>query len=109
MSFSFAHPWLLLLLLLIPLLAWLKGRAGRQPAFIYSSVSLVKNIIGLNRSSVGAILLRMRWLALALFIIALARPQLGEGQANISASGIDIVLALDLSGSMAAEDFELDR
>lgn len=107
MSFSFAHPWLLLLLLLVPLLAWLKGRAGARAAFLYSSVGLVKNIIGLTRYSVGAILLRMRWLALILLLIALARPQLGEGHAKVSASGIDIVLALDLSGSMAAEDFEL--
>jgi Ca-activated chloride channel family protein len=107
MSFSFAHPWLLLLLAGIPLLAWLKGKRGPQSAFLYSSVGLVKNIIGLNRSTVGAILLRIRWLVLACFIIALARPQLGEGEAKVRASGIDIVIALDLSGSMAAEDFEL--
>lgn len=107
MSFSFAHPWLLLLLLVVPLVAWLKGRAGRQSAFLYSSVSLVKNIIGLNRTSVGAILLRMRWLSLLFLILALARPRLGEGHAKIHASGIDIVVALDLSGSMAAEDFEI--
>jgi Ca-activated chloride channel family protein len=108
MSFSFAHPWLLLLLLLVPLLAWLKGRSGGRSAFLYSSVGLVKNIIGLTRTSIGAILLRMRWLALLLLLAALARPQLGEGQAKIRASGIDIVMALDLSGSMAAEDFELN-
>ncbi len=107
MNFSFAHPWLLLLLVLVPLLAWLKGRTGRPNAFLYSSVGLVKNIVGLSRSSVGRILMRMRWLALILLIIALARPRLGEGQAKIRASGIDIVVALDLSGSMAAEDFEL--
>lgn len=107
MNFSFAHPWLLLLLLLVPLIAWLKGKAGRPQAFLYSSIGLVKNIIGITRSSVGKILVRMRWLALLLFLIALARPQLGEGQARIRASGIDIVVALDLSGSMAAEDFEL--
>jgi Ca-activated chloride channel family protein len=107
MNFSFAHPWLLLLLLLVPVIAWLKGKAGRPQAFLYSSVGLVKNIIGLSRYSVGRILIRMRWLALLLFLIALARPQLGEGQAKVRASGIDIVVALDLSGSMAAEDFEL--
>lgn len=107
MNFSFAHPWLLLLLLLIPLIAWLKGRAGRPQAFLYSSVGLVKNIIGISRSSVGRILLRMRWLSLLLLLIAMARPQLGEGQAKVRASGIDIVVAIDLSGSMAAEDFEL--
>ena len=107
MNFSFAHPWLLLLLLLVPVLAWLKGKTGQPKAFLYSSVGLVKNIIGLSRSSVGRILLRMRWLALILLLIALARPQLGEGQAKVRASGIDIVVAIDLSGSMAAEDFEL--
>jgi Ca-activated chloride channel family protein len=107
-NFSFAYPWLLLLLLIVPLLAWLKGRAGQKRAFLYSSVGLVKNIIGLNRSSVGSILLKLRWLALIFLIIAIARPRLGEGQAKVRASGIDIVVALDLSGSMAAEDFELN-
>jgi Ca-activated chloride channel family protein len=107
MSFTFAYPWLLLLLLIVPVLAWLKGRAGRPQAFLYSSVGLVKNIMGLSRSNIGAILLKMRWLALILLLLALARPRLGEGEAKIHASGIDIVVALDLSGSMAAEDFEL--
>jgi len=107
MNFSFAHPWLLLLLLIVPILAWLKGKLGRPQAFLYSSVGLVKNIVGITRSSVGRILLRMRWLALILLLIAIARPRLGEGHATVRASGIDIVVALDLSGSMAAEDFEL--
>ncbi|MBI4660487.1 MAG: VWA domain-containing protein [Verrucomicrobia bacterium] len=104
---TFAHPYLLLLLLLLPLLAWLKGKRGQQAAFLYSSVQLVKGIMSLTRSRVGEFLLSLRWLALALFIIALARPQLGEGETQITASGIDIVVALDLSGSMEAEDFEL--
>jgi Ca-activated chloride channel family protein len=103
----FEQPYFLALLLLLPLLAWLRGRIRQQGAFVYSSVGLVKSIIGLNRTNIGAILLRMRWLALALFIIALARPQRGEGESQIKASGIDIVVAIDLSGSMAAEDFEL--
>lgn len=103
----FANPWILLLLLALPVLAWLRGRAGRQAAFLYSSVSLVKNIVGITRSARGAMLLRLRWLALALFILALARPQIGEGHAKIHASGIDIVIVMDVSGSMAAEDFEL--
>lgn len=103
----FAHPWLLLLLLALPLLAWLKGRRGGQPAFLYSSVALVKGISGLSRAHTGAILLRLRWLALALFIVGLARPQLGLGEAKVRAAGIDIVVALDLSTSMMSEDFEL--
>lgn len=107
MSLSFAHPWFLLLLLVLPVLAWLKGKAGRPSAFVYSSVGLVKNIIGINRSSVGRMLVRFRWVALAFLLAAVARPRLGEGHAKIHASGIDIVIAIDLSGSMAAEDFEL--
>src|SRR5947208_10616915 len=104
---SFAHPYFLLLFLLLPLLAWLKGKVGSQPAFLYSSVQLVRGIMGITRSRAGSILLKLRWLALALFLVALARPQLGEGETKITASGIDIVLAIDLSGSLRSEDFEL--
>ena len=103
----FAHPWFLLLLGLLPLGAWLKGRRGQQAAFLYSSVRLVHGILGITRSSAGAVLPQMRWLALALFIVALARPQAGEGELKHKASGIDIVVALDLSGTMASEDFEV--
>lgn len=105
MSLVFLHPWVLLLLLGLPLLAWLKGKRGAQPAFLYSSVELVKGFSGLTRSKAGSILHSLRWLALALFIIALARPQLGEGEAKVSASGIDIVVCVDMSRSMEAEDF----
>ena len=47
------------------------------------------------------------WLALALFIVALARPQKTESETSVRASGVDIVIAIDLSGSMESEDFEL--
>jgi len=104
-TFSFAHPWLLLLLLLLPLLAWLKGKRDAQPAFLYSSVQLVRGLTGQVQSRAGAFLRALRWLALAAFFIALARPQLGEGETKVSASGIDIVIAVDLSRSMEAEDF----
>jgi Ca-activated chloride channel family protein len=101
---SFAHPYLLLLLLALPVLAWLKGRHGRQPAFLYSSVQLVKGIIGITKSRAGGILLKLRWLALALFIIALAQPRFVLSETHLSAKGVDIVVALDMSGSMNAED-----
>jgi Ca-activated chloride channel family protein len=104
---TFAHPWLLLCLLAIPLIAWLRSRQTIQPAFLYSSVQLVKGITSLHHTSRGKILLRLRYLVLAFLIIAFARPQLPEGDSKIKASGIDIVVALDLSGSMAAEDFTL--
>ena len=107
---TFAHPYVLLLLLLLPVLAWFKGRHGRQPAFLYSSVQLVKGIVGITRSRAGGMLLKLRWLALALLIIALAQPRLTLSETQIKASGVDIVVALDMSGSMDAEDdgFVLD-
>jgi Ca-activated chloride channel family protein len=106
-NFSFASPWWLLGLLLIPLLAWLRGKAGRESAFVYSSLTLVKGITELSRSRAGSFLLNLRWVALALLFIGMARPQVAGGQAPLKASGIDIAVAVDLSGSMIAEDFEL--
>lgn len=104
---SFVHPYVLLLLLLLPFVAWLRGRRGRGAAFLYSSVELVKGITNLRQSQSRQWGSMLRWLALALCIIALARPRLGEGETAVTASGIDIVVALDLSGSMAAEDFSI--
>lgn len=100
----FAHPSFLLLLLLLPLLAWLKGRHGQQSAFLYSSVQLVKPVANISRWGPGQFLMAMRWFVLAACIVGLARPQFTRSETSIQASGIDIVVALDLSGSMAAED-----
>jgi Ca-activated chloride channel family protein len=104
---TFAHPYLLLLLLLLPLLAWLKGKRGNPPAFVYSSVQLLRAIQNVTRTRAGGFISALRWLALALFIIALSQPRLSRSQQQINASGIDIVVAVDLSGSMYAEDFEI--
>lgn len=102
---TFAHPWLLLLLLLLPLAAWLKGRRGVPPAFVYSSVKLVAGLGGARRSRAGAFLAALRWLALVLFIVAIAQPRLSKSTTEVKASGVDIVVALDMSGSMISEDF----
>lgn len=105
---TFAHPYLLLLLLLLPLAAWLKGRRGKPAAFVYSSTQLLRGVQDITKSNAGNILLALRWLALALFIIALAQPRLTKfDTTKATASGVDIVVAFDLSGSMAAEDFEI--
>ncbi|HAB15572.1 MAG TPA: VWA domain-containing protein [Verrucomicrobiota bacterium] len=107
MKFAFGSPWWLLCLLAIPLLAWLRGRSGPESAFVYSSLTLVKGITELRRSRAGSWLRSLRWLALGLLIVGLARPQMSGGEAPLKASGVDITVALDLSGSMIAEDFEL--
>src|SRR5206468_11722202 len=107
---TFAYPYLLLLLLLLPLLAWLKGKLGGQPpAFVYSSVQLVRGILNITQTKSGGFLGALRWLILALLIIALAQPRWTKSETKATASGVDIAVALDLSGSMASEDFEIGR
>jgi Ca-activated chloride channel family protein len=108
MPLTFAHPWFLLLLLAVPVLAWWHGRRGRRAAFLYSSVELLKGVSDMTRSAAGRVLPLLRWLALALLIVALARPQWMESETTQKASGVDIVLAIDLSGSMESEDFKLN-
>jgi Ca-activated chloride channel family protein len=104
-ALTFAHPWMLLLLLGLPLLAWLRGRQGATAALIFSStaplVALGKN----TASRVGKILRALIFLVLALFIVALSRPQLGKNLSQVEASGIDIMLVLDVSNSMLTKDF----
>lgn len=104
---TFGHPYFLLLLLLLPLLAWLKGRRGEPPAFVYSSVQLVRGILNISKTRAGGFLFALRWLALGLFVIALAQPRLTKSETKVTASGVDIVVALDMSGSMVSEDFEV--
>jgi Ca-activated chloride channel family protein len=104
---TFAHPYFLLLLLLLPLLAWLKGRRGSPPAFVYSSVQILRGVLNISRTRSGVFLSAIRWLTLGLFIIALAQPRLSKSETKVSASGVDIVVALDMSGSMISEDFEV--
>src|SRR5258708_2675094 len=103
---SFAHPYLLLLLLALPVAAWLKGRRGNPPAFVDSSAQLVRGLVNITRYKAGGFLAVLRWLVLALFIVGLAQPRLTKSETKIKASGVDIVVALDMSGSMMSLDFK---
>lgn len=105
----FAHPHLLLLLLLLPLLAWLKGKRGSPPAFLYSSVKLAEGLTKARRSRAGNFLAALRWLTIAFFIVALAQPRLSKSTTTVHASGVDIIIALDMSGSMISEDFVVNN
>jgi len=105
---SFLHPQFLWLLLLVPVLAWLRGRGGRSAAVRYSSVEVLKQIGRVRRKAPGRWMNALRLLALAALVVALARPRLGNEHTEIDASGIDIMLAVDVSSSMEAMDFTLD-
>jgi Ca-activated chloride channel family protein len=107
-SYQFVHPHFLLLLLLLPLLAIWKGRWGRPVALRLPSTDDAIRVGARPRSKVGGLLAGLGLLAFALLIVALARPRHGKGSSDIEASGIDIVLTLDVSGSMEALDFKLN-
>ena len=107
MIFQFAEPAWLFLLLLVPLFFWLQGRAGRAAAIKFPSTSLAAQVAAFVRQRPGRLRASWRWLAVACFILALARPQTGEELTSTESSGVDIVTAVDLSTSMWAHDFEV--
>jgi Ca-activated chloride channel family protein len=106
-SLTFVHPWWLLLLLLLPVIALLEGGKGAAPAVIYSSLKPVLSLGRVRRSRIGGWLTSLLLFALALLIVAFARPRLNKSYSQVKASGIDIMLALDVSGSMQAEDYKV--
>src|SRR5689334_9649533 len=88
------HPWLLLLLLFVPLLAWLRGRRGAAAALVFSSTDTLRALGKRATSRAGRILHGLLYLALAVLIFALARPQLGKSLTEVEASGIDIMVEI---------------
>jgi Ca-activated chloride channel homolog len=106
-ALSFARPWLLLLLLAIPLLAYLRGKRGPAAALTFSSTTTLRAIGQQSAARAGKFLRALVFAALAFFVFALARPQLGKSVTEIEASGIDIILVLDVSGSMLIKDFTI--
>ena len=104
-GFSFAHPWFLFLLLLVPLIAWLRGQRGAAAALVFSSTATLQALGKRSASRAGRFMRGLLYLALTIFIVALARPQLGHSLTQVEASGIDIMVVLDVSGSMLTKDF----
>lgn len=102
----FQNPEFLLLLLLLPLL-FLATKSHRT-AIRYSSLDALRSAHRSLRLHPRLILLSLRTLALTSLILALARPQEGKKFSEILTEGVDIVMALDTSGSMAAEDFQIN-
>ncbi len=106
-ALTFARPWPLLLLLAIPLIAWLRGKRGPAAALTFSSTTALRAIGKQSQARAGKILRTLLLAALAIFVVGLARPQLGKSLTQVEASGIDIMLALDVSGSMLTKDFTI--
>lgn len=105
---TFAQPEFLFLLLLLPLLTWWYWRTykHRTATLRYSNLDLLKSLPQRSNYSARHLLFALRLLALGLIIVALARPQSGQTDEEVTTEGIDIVLTLDISSSMLAEDFK---
>lgn len=110
-NITFEHPWMLLGLVLVPLMAgwWLWRYRKQEAALQHSNIALFDGV----KKSLRA---RLRWLPYALrvvavgaIVVALARPQSQLSRQEMTVEGIDIVMAMDLSGSMLAEDFKPNR
>ena len=100
--FRFEDPWFLILFLIIPYLVW---KRKEQATISYSSLEILQNIRAIQVGFLSTIPLVLRLFAISLFIMALARPQEGQKRTEILSMGVDIMLALDTSGSMKALDF----
>jgi Ca-activated chloride channel family protein len=110
-NITFANPGYLVLLALIPaLVVWYWFRRGQQTADIrFSSLSVLKDVRPTIRERLRHAPFAVRMILLGLLIVALARPQTTSSGENVYTEGIDIVLLLDISGSMLAEDFSPNR
>src|SRR5215472_15619703 len=103
-NFEFQYPWLLALLLLLPVYSFLRGRVGKLAALRFPSADIARAAGAAARSAAGRLLVFLRILAVALCIVALAGPRFANDRTETQASGIDIMLVLDLSWSMMALD-----
>lgn len=109
MNFDFANPEFLWALLLLPILAILRSASGKSASITFSSVAVASVAARKNKSKAGFIKFSLTIIALALLIIALARPRQGIGYVEREESGIDIMLTIDLSGSMSELDLSQNR
>lgn len=102
--FQFQYPWVLVLLALLPVYAFLRGRAGRFSALRFPSADLARAAGAAARSAAGRLLVFLRLLTVGLCIVALSGPRFAHDRSETMASGVDIMLVLDMSWSMMALD-----
>jgi len=109
---DFRDPWLAVLLPAIPALFglswWLRRRGRRDAAIRFSNLAPFRRLPPTARLRFRHVVPVLRGLALALLALALMRPQKGTEMSPESSKGISILMAVDRSGSMLTEDFEID-
>ncbi len=103
-TWGFTRPWALALLLTLPLWAWLTRRTVAR-AVAFSRTAELAGLSGRLTALVSRLPSWLRAAAVAALIIALAEPRTGISEVNVDTQGITIVVAVDISSSMLAEDF----
>ena len=106
--FRFEDPWLLLFFLMVPFLI-IRGKGKQQATISYSSIDTLQAMRSARVEILSILPLALRMFAISLLVLALARPQEGHKRTEILSVGVDIILALDTSGSMQALDFIKDE
>ena len=107
--FAFANPEYLFLLIIVPVLSYwyLKKNTARTGTIRYSNLGLVKGVDKFSKKKrFRHVMFMLRMVALTLLIVGFARPQSSHTVEEVTTEGVDIVLALDISSSMLAEDFK---
>jgi Ca-activated chloride channel family protein len=107
----FANPKMFfLLLLIIPAVIWYIRKAQKMSAsLVFSNLQGLANVKKSMRAKLRHVVFAANMLAFALLVFAIARPQSTNQWKNVSSEGIDIMMALDISGSMLAADFKPNR
>ena len=103
-EFEFQFPYLLALLGLLPVYAFLRGKTGKWSALRFSSADIARDAGARAASAPGRIMAFLRLLVIVLGIVALAGPRIANYHVETETPGIDIMLVLDLSWSMTAID-----
>lgn len=108
---GFEYPFLLFLLIIIPILIVYQYLFDKKqyPAIRYSQITPFENSSKSWKVRLRQLPNYIRYLVLILLIIAIARPQSYLSRDEMNVEGVDIVVALDISGSMLAEDFKPNR
>jgi Ca-activated chloride channel homolog len=106
--FRFANPEFLILFVVIPVLVYwyIKKNNGTSSTLKYSNLGIIKSVRKSSLKRFRHILFVLRIAALSLLIVGFSRPQSGQSEEEIITEGIDIIMAMDISSSMLAEDFK---
>lgn len=104
----FFSPWFFLLLLVLPVIAWRLWSRSRDVAVPFSSTQFALDLRPTWRQRLAWLPAALTLAAVALVVVALARPREGREQTIVDADGIAIEMVVDRSGSMRALDFQID-